>query len=198
MVCRELGMSAVSPALQCAMTLVIASIGSEGLLGTETLQSCLPHQLDLRTGQLWADGQSTLPLHQQRQAVRASVLAKGSVVIPPDSNIVAPVSIRSPASIPPGRCSLIELDTMITENYGELIGRTLVDTSNWSAEVFLINPGSNVVVLPPFCWIVIIDQVFGRMSVPIWPAVWYAWRASPRVLAGLLWDTFWLVTGGTE
>ena len=36
--------------------LVIASIGSEGLLG---LLSYLPHQLDLHTGQLWADAQST-------------------------------------------------------------------------------------------------------------------------------------------
>ena len=49
--------------LQCDMTLVIASIGSEGLLGTEALQSCLPHQI-------WANGQSTLQLHQQRQGVR--------------------------------------------------------------------------------------------------------------------------------
>ena len=54
----------VFPRLSCNMVLVVASIGSEGLLGTEALQSCLPHQLDLRTGQLWVDGQSTLQLHQ--------------------------------------------------------------------------------------------------------------------------------------
>ena len=73
------------------MTLVIPSIGSEGLLGPEALQSCLPHQLDLRTGQQWADGRSTLQLHQQWQAVRASSFTEGSVVVPPDSEIVAPV-----------------------------------------------------------------------------------------------------------
>ena len=39
----------VFPGLRCEMVLVVASIGSEGLLGTEALQSCLPHQLDLRT-----------------------------------------------------------------------------------------------------------------------------------------------------
>ena len=66
----ELCMTVVFPGLQCDMMLVITIIGSEGLLGTEALQSCLPHHLDLRTGQLWADGQSTLQLHQQRQAVR--------------------------------------------------------------------------------------------------------------------------------
>ena len=76
------------------MVLVVASIGSEGLLGTEALQSCLPHQLDLRTGQLWVDGQSTLQLHQQRQAALASAHITSSLVLPPDSEIVAPVSIR--------------------------------------------------------------------------------------------------------
>ena len=47
------------------IALVVASIGLEGLLGTEALQSCLPHQIVLRTGPLWAEGQSTLQLHQQ-------------------------------------------------------------------------------------------------------------------------------------
>ena len=45
-------MTVVYPGLSCDMVLVVASIGSKGLLGTEALQSCLPHQLDLRTGQL--------------------------------------------------------------------------------------------------------------------------------------------------
>ena len=62
--------------------LVVASIGLEGLLGMEALQSCLPHQLGLRMGQLWVDGQSSLQLHQQRQAVWASAHIKGSLVMP--------------------------------------------------------------------------------------------------------------------
>ena len=75
---------------------------------------------------------------------------KGSLVIPPDSENVALVSIRSLSGIPPGRCSLIELELDITESYGVLVGRTLVDTSDWSASVLLINPGSDMVVLPLF------------------------------------------------
>ena len=51
MVQGELVMTFAFPGI-CDMVLVVASIASEGLLGTETLQSCLPHQLDLRTGQL--------------------------------------------------------------------------------------------------------------------------------------------------
>ena len=49
------------------------------------------------SGQLWVDGQSTLPLHQQRQAARASAHLIHSLVLLPDSDIVAPVSIRSPS-----------------------------------------------------------------------------------------------------
>ena len=52
----ELEMTVVFPGLICEMLLVVASIRSDGLLGTEALQSCLPHQLHLRTGQLWAEG----------------------------------------------------------------------------------------------------------------------------------------------
>ena len=48
----ELEVTVVFPGLSCDMLLVVASIGSDGLLGTEALQSCLPHQLDLRTEQL--------------------------------------------------------------------------------------------------------------------------------------------------
>ena len=33
-------MTVVFPGLQCDMMLVVANIGSEGLLGTEALQSC--------------------------------------------------------------------------------------------------------------------------------------------------------------
>ena len=67
MVRGELDMTFVFPGLRCDMVLVVAinSIGLACLFGTEALQSCLPRQLDLRTGQLWADGQSTLQLHQQ-------------------------------------------------------------------------------------------------------------------------------------
>ena len=39
----ELELNVVFPGLSCDMLFVVASIGSDGLLGTETLQWCLPH-----------------------------------------------------------------------------------------------------------------------------------------------------------
>ena len=130
-------MTVVFPGLSCNMVLVVASIGSEGLLGTEALKSCLPHRLDLRTGQLWVDGQSTLQLYQQRQAARASAHLTRLLVLPLDSEIVAPVSICSPSGIKPGRCSLIEPQIALTEGYGV-----------WWATLWLMRQSG----LPVCCW----------------------------------------------
>ena len=81
----RINLDVVFPGLQCDMCCIGASIGSDRLLGTEALQSCLPHQLDLRTGQLWAEGRSTLQLHQQKPTPDVRGLLLTAVVLPPDS-----------------------------------------------------------------------------------------------------------------
>ena len=86
----KIDLDVVFPGLKCSMCCVVASIGSDGLLGTEALQLCLPHQLDLRTGQLWAQGRSTLQLHQQKPTLDVRGLLLTAVVLPPDSEVVAP------------------------------------------------------------------------------------------------------------
>ena len=98
----EFEVTVVFLGLSCDMLLVVASIGSDGLLGTEALQSCLPHQLDLRTGQLWAEGRSTLQLLQQRLTPRVRAFLNTSVVLPQDREIVAPVSVWSGSGVRPG------------------------------------------------------------------------------------------------
>ena len=106
MVQGQLELDIVFPGLCCKMLFVVANIGSDGLLGTEALQSYLPHQLELQTGQLWAVGWSTLQLHQQRLTPDLDELLTTSVVIPPDSEIVAKFSV---SGIRPHRCALVEL-----------------------------------------------------------------------------------------
>ena len=123
------------------MLFVVANIGSDGLLGTEALQSCLPHQLDLRTGQLWAEGRSTLQLHQQRLIPEV----QGVLVLPPDSEIVAPFSM---SRVRLGSCALVEPSRSLTEEYGVVMGHTLVDASSRSASVLMINPNAEEIVLP--------------------------------------------------
>ena len=128
--------------LKCSMSCVVASIGSDGLLGTEALQSCLPHQLDLRTGLLWAEGRSTLQLHQQKPTPDVRGLLLTAVVLPPDSEVVAPFSLNG------GSCALIVPDRDLTEEFGIVVGHTLVDASAPSANVLIINPNAEEVVLP--------------------------------------------------
>ena len=54
---------------------------------------------------------------------------------------------------------MIEPGDVITEDYGVLVGRTLVDTSDWSAAGLLINPGSEVVILSAFSCVGDVVQV---------------------------------------
>ena len=124
----ELEITVVFPGLSCDMLLVVASIGSDGLLGTEALQSCLPHQLDSRTGQLWAEGRSQL--HQQRLIRGAQAFLTTSVVLPPDSEIVAPVRVRTAPGVQPVPCLLVEPCMDLTEDYGVIVAHTLIDASS--------------------------------------------------------------------
>ena len=89
----ELDLKVFFPGLCCDMLFVVANIDLDGLLGTEALQLCLPHQLALRTGQLWTAGHSTLQLHQQRLIPEVDGFLTTSVVLPLDSEIVAPFSV---------------------------------------------------------------------------------------------------------
>ena len=101
----ELELNVVFPRLSCDMLFVVASIGLDGLLGMEALHSCLPNQLDLWMGQLWAEGRSTLQLHQQRLIPEVQGLLMTAVVLPLDSDVFAPFSV---SGIPLGPCSLVE------------------------------------------------------------------------------------------
>ena len=139
----ELELDVVFPGLKCVMCFV-DSIGSDGLLGTEALQSCLSHQLDLRTGQLWAEGRATLQLHQQKPTPEIHGLLLTEVVLPPDSEVVAPFALSGGQL---GTCALIVPSRKLTEDFGVVVGHTLVDTSTCSASVLIINPNAEEIVV---------------------------------------------------
>ena len=141
----QINLNVVFPGLQCDMCCVVAGIGTDGLLGTEALQSCLPHQLDLRTGQLWADGRSTLQLHQQKPTPKVSGSLITAVVLPPDSEVVANFSINGGHL---GMCALIDPNWDLTEEFGVVVGHTLVDATTPLASGLIINPNAEKVVLP--------------------------------------------------
>ena len=145
MVLGRINLNVVFPGLRCDMCCVVASIGSDGLLGTEALQSCLPHQLDLQTGQLWADGRSTLQLHQQKPTPTVSGSLITAVVLPPDSEVVANFSIDGGQL---GTSALIDPNRDLTEDFGVIVGHTLLDATTPSGSVLIINPNAEEVVLP--------------------------------------------------
>ena len=74
-------------------------------------------------------------------------------MLPLDSEIVAPISVRSPLGIRPGSCSLVEPSRRLTEDYGVVVERTLVDASSWSAGVLMVNPNAEEIVLPSFTFV---------------------------------------------
>ena len=98
-------------------------------------------------GQLWAEGRSTLQLHQQRLIPDVQGFLMTAVVSPPDSEIVAPFSV---SGVRLGYCALVEPSRSLAEEYGVVVGHTLVDASSRSASVLMINPNAEEVVLPSF------------------------------------------------
>ena len=100
-------------------------------------------------GQLWAEDRLTLQLHQQKLTSIVKGFLQISVLLPLDSEIVAPISVRSPSGVRLGSCSLVEPSRGLAEEYGVVVGHTLVDVSSWSASV-LMHPNAEEIVLPSF------------------------------------------------
>ena len=86
-----------------------------------------------------------MQLHQQRLTPDLDGLLTTLVVIPPDSEIVAKFSV---SGIRPHGCALVEPARCLTEEYGVMVGHTLVDASSGSGRVLIVNPNAKVVVLP--------------------------------------------------
>ena len=66
-------------------------------------------------------------------------------MIPPDSEIVAKFSV---SGIRSHGCTLVEPARCLIEEYGVVVGHTLVDASSGSGSVLIVNPNAEVVVLP--------------------------------------------------
>ena len=67
------------------------------------------------------------------------------MVLPPDSEVVASFSIDGGQL---GTCALIDPNWNLMEEFGVVVGHTLVDASTPSANVLIINPNAEEVVLP--------------------------------------------------
>ena len=86
-----------------------------------------------------------MQLHQQKPTLDVRGLLLTAVVLPPDSEVVAPFSLNGRQL---GSCALIVPDRDLTEEFGVVVGHTLVDASTSSANVLMINPNAEEMVLP--------------------------------------------------
>ena len=86
-----------------------------------------------------------MQLHQQKPTPDVRGLLLTAVVLPPDSEVVAPFSLNGGHL---GSCALIVPDRDLAEEFGVVVGHTLVDASTPSANVLIINPNAEEVVLP--------------------------------------------------
>ena len=77
--------------------------------------------------------------------VHVSGLLLTAVVLPPDSEVVAPFKLTGGQL---RSCALIVPSRDLTEEFGVVVGHTLVDASTSSANVLMINPSVEEVVLP--------------------------------------------------
>ena len=68
-----------------------------------------------------------------------------AVVLHPDSEVVAPIELTGG---PLGTCALIVPSRQLAEDFGVVVGHTLVNASTCSANVLMINPNAEEVVLP--------------------------------------------------
>ena len=88
-----------------------------------------------------------LQLHQQRLIPEVDGFLTTSVVLPPDSEIVAPFSV---SGVRPNCCAYVEPSRTLMEEYGVIVGHTLVDASSRTASVLMVNSNAEEVVLPSF------------------------------------------------
>ena len=87
-----------------------------------------------------------------------------AVVLPPDSEVVANFSIDGGQL---GTCALVNPNRDLTEDFGVIVGHTLVDATTPSANVLIINPNAEEVVLPCGAHIGDLVPVFGCVGGPV-------------------------------
>ena len=101
--------------------------GTDAIIGTDVLDSVLPHTLDVKNGLLFAQGGVSLQLHRKDSALSGRVFTVGHSSIPPYSEAVLHCSIRTTGGRAlPSRGQLEGL-TLFAEDTGLIVGRTLVE-----------------------------------------------------------------------
>ena len=150
-------------ALQTEFPILICDLNTDAMIGTDTLGSVLPHTLDIKNGLLFTEGVS-LQLHRIDTALPGRVFTVGHSLIPPYSEAVLHCTIRTVGGQPMSSSGLLEGLTLFAENTGLVVGRTLVDHSNWSVPVLVSNFNQEAVMVEPFSEVGMVAQISAILS----------------------------------
>ena len=145
--------------LRTEFPILVCDLSTDAIIGTDTLESILPHTLDIKNGLLFTDGGVSLQLHRRDAALSGRVFTVGHCSIPPHYEAVLHCTTRTVGgrSLPPS--GLLEGLTVFSENTGLVVGRMLVDPSGWKVPVLVSNFGQETVMVEPFSEIGMIAQV---------------------------------------
>ena len=145
--------------LQTEFPILVCDLSTDAIIGTDILESILPHTLDIKHGLLFTEGGVSLQLQRRDAALSGRVFTVGHCSIPPYSEAVlhCTTHIVGGRSMPPS--GLLEGLTVFSENTGLVVGRTLVDPSGWKVPVLVSNFGQETVMVEPFSEIGMIAQV---------------------------------------
>ena len=141
------------------------AVGTDAIIGTDVLGSVLPHSLDIKKGLLFTEGGASLQLHSQDSALSGRVFMVGHCSIPPFSEAVLHCSVRITGGRPMPSSGLLEGLTVFAENTGLVVGRTLVDPSQWKVPVLVSNFSQDTIVVDPFSEVGMIAQVSAIQSI---------------------------------
>ena len=106
--------------------------------------------MDIKNGLPFTDGGVSLQLHRIDTALSGSVFTVGYCSMPPYSETVLHCTVRTAAGHPMPSRGLLEGLTLFAEKTGLVVGRTLVDPSQWSVPVLVSNFGQDTVMVEPF------------------------------------------------
>ena len=137
--------------LRTEFPILVCDLSTDAIIGTYTLGSVLPHTLDIKHG--------LLQLHCRDAAWSGRVFTVGHCSIPLYSEAVLHCTTHTVGgrSMPPS--GLLEGLTVVFENTGLVVGRTLVDPSGWKVPVLVSNFGQETVMVKSFLEIGMIAQV---------------------------------------
>ena len=155
-----LGLRTEFPIIVCSL-----AAGTDAIIGTDVLESVLPHTLDIKNGLLFAQGGASLQLHRRDSALSGRVFTVGHSSIPPYSEAVLHCSVRTTGGRALPSSGLLEGLTIFAEETGLIVGRMLVDPSGWKVPVLVSNFSQETVVVDPFTEVGMIAQVTAIQSV---------------------------------